>query len=125
MSALNYHLSFAVLMLVLVSPLQAQPISQSMSECAALYRVVACRMSGEERAEKLNKVADDWMTTAVATAQSEGHSNPAAYVQEKSSAKYDGWYSEGLRWFLTEDFRDWTAYCRSLGKNRGMALGLE
>lgn len=100
----------------------AQPYSHSMAECAAIHQNAAQQMSSQERADKLAIVANQWADAAVTQAKVEGIRNPDEIIWEMIDTKTQEWEAKGLKAFLSQDFRDWTAYCRSFAKHTGVDI---
>jgi len=100
--------------------------SESLVDCAALVTIPA-RAHPERAAEKgaagLSAVADAFLDGAVACASSEGHAAPAAHVSALFARKAALWDERGMRFTVTEDFRDWMLYCRGLADRHGIDLG--
>ena len=52
----------------------------------------------------------------------EGQFYPDFFVETAFRAAFDDWRGRGRLVALTEEFEDWTAYCRSLAEARGLDL---
>ncbi|MCV2866011.1 hypothetical protein [Defluviimonas sp. WL0075] len=118
------RLILALILGAAATPAAAQPLSQSMSECAALYELTACQLSDPDRAARLSRHAAAWSDAATDLARAEGRADPQGFVLQSTATKYAEWDAKGALWLLSGDFRDWAAYCRSLGRSRGLDFEL-
>ena len=59
---------------------------------------------------------------AEAAAMREGCLDPQGYVDVTWGAKCAEWSGKGASYVFLQDFRDWTAYCRSLADHKGIRL---
>jgi hypothetical protein len=109
----------------LSAPAAAQPISQSMAECAALYSVAGDHVGTLSTAERLYEISEGWFGLAISTARAEGRRAPEAHVGSAYTAKCEEWSDRGRSWAFSEEFRDWTAYCRALGKRHDLDIALD
>ncbi|SFR55855.1 hypothetical protein [Litoreibacter janthinus] len=105
-----------VLALSLVStPAQAgQPIYESMAECAGIFKAMSEMMETQEKRDRLNGAYLNW---AKASADEAGH-DMTPLISEKA----EDWRSKGAKVAFTQDFRDWTKYCRSLAKHKHLVI---
>jgi hypothetical protein len=103
----------------------AQPISESFVECAQLFdlsnRAHPSRRDTENGA-MLRYAAEQMMSGAHAEAETEGRKNIPAYLEQMAQDKACKWDEKGGLYVMTQDFRDWAAYCRSLAQSRGISL---
>ncbi|MEP5727897.1 MAG: hypothetical protein ABJL67_00845 [Sulfitobacter sp.] len=109
---------------VLIFPTAAntQPFSESMAECAALYQNAAQWVNTDESADKLMFAAISWADAALIEAQSEGPSATSDAIWQLIDRKTTRWEAKGEGVFFSQDFRDWTQYCRKFAKERGMEV---
>lgn len=115
-----------VLAAALVTPLTAvaQPYSESMADCAALFQNAAQWVQSDENSDKLMHAARTWAAAAVEQSHSEGRPVSSDVMWDKIDAKTENWEAKGPSFFLSEEFRDWTGYCRAFGRDRGIELNL-
>ncbi|WP_298913376.1 hypothetical protein [uncultured Roseobacter sp.] len=99
-----------------------QPISESMIQCGALYTVASDRVSTFDRARRLHAAAQVWADAALAQAENERRSDTEGYVSHLWGEKCAQWSDKGALYFFSEDFRDWTSYCRALARSRGLHI---
>jgi hypothetical protein len=118
-------LSFAIIGLALAGPAAAQPYSQSMAQCAGLYEAVRTSVSRPENLASLDAAAATFVRAALAQAQAEGQGDPAGWVRQHRDAMRADWLARGELAAFSQDFRDWTAYCRALAADHGIELGLD
>lgn len=102
-----------------------QPVSESFVECAQLFdlsnRADRSRRDTEKGAA-LQYAAKQMMSRAHAEASAEGRQNIDVYLEETARDKACKWDEQGPLYVMTQDFRDWAAYCRSLARSRGLRL---
>ena len=100
-----------------------QPISESFVECAQLYdmlnRAEPARR-GTEKGAMLEYAAAQLMRGA--PNEAEGRQGVGAYLDEMATTKAEKWDAKGLGYVMIQDARDWFANCRSLARDRGIAL---
>ena len=114
------QVSIFLICMALAGAAEAQPLSQSMAQCAGLMNALGALTSDPERVEKIDRVAVKWRAAAILQAQDEGRGQPAEFVGLHQSSSYDDWRGRGKLAVLSQDFRDWVAYCGSLAKARGL-----
>lgn len=102
------------------APVAAQPFSESMMDCAAVYHNAAQFMSMKSEQEKLMQISHRWAGKAVAQTTTEGAPLSETVVQDRIDSKTADWKEKGAGVFLTQEFRDWTAYCKAFGHSLGM-----
>ncbi|MRU14186.1 hypothetical protein FDP25_01965 [Roseovarius sp. A21] len=108
------------------TPLQAgQPISESLVDCAMLFTIT--NRAEPERANHgkgyaLDRAKDKLLVAAQARAHQEGRGNAERYVSDLASAKAEKWDAKGMRYIMTQDYRDWIGYCASLIDHLGLEL---
>ncbi|MEM9709393.1 MAG: hypothetical protein AAF871_11440 [Pseudomonadota bacterium] len=110
----------------LALPAQAsQPISESLTECAAIYQMSA-EILMERRPDVLPDLLasrDAFRAEATALASKEGHRDAKSHVAGIYRTKVEKWNpAHPVRVMMSEDYKDWAKYCRALGKNRGLAV---
>ncbi|KIN70772.1 hypothetical protein Z945_3236 [Sulfitobacter noctilucae] len=108
--------------LALPQSTSAQPFSESMADCASVYQNAAQWVKTDDSADRLMSAAVSWAEAAVKQSYAEGQPTTAEAVWEKIDRKTEGWEAKGHKVFFTQDFRDWTQYCRSFAKAQGIAL---
>lgn len=111
---------FAVLVWPIAS--HGQPYSQSMAQCAGLTHLLSEWVNDPERSYMAEYAAGVWANAAVIQAEQEGVSDAATYVRNFSDATYAEWEAKGQITVFSEDFKDWTAYCRKFGDHMGLTL---
>ena len=99
----------------------AQPYSESMADCAAHFQNAAQWMSDPERADRLMFLAREWHAAALVQSTRAGRSTTADAMWVLIDSKSRALEAKGGTYFLTEAFRDWSAYCRKFGKHMGVA----
>lgn len=100
----------------------SQPISESMVQCAALYGTASDWVQGDSHSARLQRAAGAFVIAAQAQAVQEGKSNPSEYVEDMWGYKNATWGVKGKAYVFTQDFRDWTGYCKALARDRDIAL---
>ena len=108
----------------LATPVAAQPFSESMAECAALHQNAAQWVRSDEAVEKLMFATYRWAEAAITQAELEGTADAATAMWAMINRKTVEWEVRGAAVFATDDFRDWTDYCRAFAKDRGIETGL-
>lgn len=113
-----------VIALALVAPgqVQAQPYSESMADCAALYQNAAQWVRRDDRAEKLMIAARTWHAAAVKQARAEGRALSDDAMWNKIDRKTAAWEEKGARFVFSEEFLDWTRYCAKFAKHTGTKI---
>lgn len=110
------------LALITPSATQAQPYSESMADCASVYQNAAQWVRTDESAEKLMVVARRWHAAAVAQSQAEGRRISETAMWDKIDSKTEEWEAKGAVFAFSEEFRDWTSYCRKFAKHTGVEI---
>lgn len=113
-----------LLAVALAGPAAAQPFSQSLAQCAALYDVAGTHVRTPERAARLDAAAETMFAAALEQAAAEGRADPRDYATGHRASQAATWVERGARFVFSRDFVDWAAYCRSFAKSRGIALDL-
>lgn len=112
------RLPVVLAMALAATPLRAgQPISESLIDCAMLFTIT--NRAEPDRANHgkgyaLDRAKDEMLIAAQARARQEGRDDAARYVADLATAKADKWDAKGMRYVLTQDYRDWMGYCASL-----------
>lgn len=117
--ALTFFALFAIPL-----PVQAQPYSTSMAQCAGLYDALTRLMTSVEKQESLAVAASRYLGSARAQAMREGRSDAEKAVEATYSSTRDEWIAKGARIVFSQEFHDWAAYCRSFAQDQGIDLGL-
>lgn len=112
----------ALFVLLAASPAHAQPYSASMADCAALYQNGAQWVRSDENSARFMRAANAWADAAIARARAEGVRNPRTAMWTRIDAKTGEWERKGAAAFMSQDFRDWAAYCRKFAKARGIKV---
>ncbi len=115
-------LSFVAAVLAGTGPAAAQPFSQSMAQCAGLYEAAGTMVASEDNRAKLAWAAAAFSEAARVQAGAEGQDDPGAWVNRHQDAMRADWLARGTPAVLSQDFRDWTSYCRKFAKDRGIEL---
>lgn len=100
----------------------AQPYSQSMLDCASVYQNAAQWVNTDESADKLMHAATKWADAAVLQFKAEGKGVTLDAVWGSIDEKTEKWEAKGSEVFFSQDFRDWTQYCRKFAKDRGISI---
>jgi len=109
----------------LATPAGAQPYSQSMAQCSGLMLAAAGWVTDAERSDALLAMARVWTEAGEGQARREGAQYPEFLVRNYRQEAYDDWTGRGMFSVMSEDFRDWTAYCRSFAEARGLQFDAE
>lgn len=104
----------------------SQPYSQSLAQCAALIdqpsRLSPHRATRTQKGRALAVLSERFVAEAVVQAGREGNADPEAAVATLYAAAAGDWDARGLRFFFTNEARDWIDYCRSFGLELGIDL---
>lgn len=117
--------SFLTLAVALAAPVSAQPFSQSMAQCAGLYEAVETFISRADRRAQLAEAAAKFGAAALAQAKAEGQGDPEGWVAEHRDAMRADWAARGRLSALSEEYRDWTAYCYKFARDRGISVDFD
>ncbi len=111
-----------LIMLTLAAPtgLAAQPYSASMADCAALYQNAA-QWVRPHLVDRLMYAAVQWHGAAVSRSHSEGQPVSDDQMWDRVNAQTAIWEAEGAAFIMSQEFRDWTAYCRSFARQVNVA----
>lgn len=101
-------------------PAKAQPFSESMADCAALYQNAAQFVRSEADSEKLMVAARAWAQAAVEQYAKEGSPKDQASVWRLIDIKTGEWEAKSPGVFQDQEFHDWSAYCLSFGRAQGI-----
>jgi hypothetical protein len=91
-------------------------------QCGALYAVASGWVRDEAPRERLLIAADAFAAEAETEAGREGRADPPGYVDVTWGAKCEEWSGKGAAYAFSQDFRDWTSYCRALAGHKGIRL---
>lgn len=111
-----------LLLIALPGLVTAQPYSESMTDCAALYQNMAQTVPSEQESYRLMYAANKWAEAAVVQAKTEGRSVTQDAAWAEIDGKTDAWEAKGKLFFFSQEFRDWAAYCRKFAKHTGVAI---
>lgn len=100
----------------------AQPYSESMADCAAVFQNAAQWVTTDTSADELMAVAVRWADAAVRQAEQEGAGTSEDAIWEEIDAKTAEWEAKGRAVFFTQDFRDWSQYCRKFADHTGAEI---
>ena len=114
----------ALICLAALPAAAGQPFSQSMAQCAALYKLGADWTRQTGQADRFATAAQAYHAAAIDQAMSESRARPEAWVDLHMAESYAEWRGNGKVWILTEEFRDWAGYCLKFAKARGIETGL-
>ncbi len=106
----------------LATPATAQPYSASMAQCAALMQNAAQWVESDENADRLMAATRSWHKAAIARAKAEGVQEAQRRMTEVMDRQTALWEAEGAAFFYTEEFRDWTSYCKAFAKAQNIDL---
>ena len=118
-------LSFLAVILAVAGPVAAQPFSQSMAQCAGLFEGVRNVISKPENLAKLDAAAAAFSLAAVDQARAEGQDDPEAWVAQHQGEMRAEWEAYGALAAFSQDFVDWTDYCRSFADDRGIDMSFD
>lgn len=97
------------------APAQAgQPIYVSMAECAGIFDALISQISPSPRRERIEIAQENW----VKAANAEAGRDVRKLIAEKSAL----WFAKGASVVYTEEFEDWSNYCRSLAKHKKLQI---
>ncbi|MDV7142449.1 hypothetical protein R3X27_07110 [Tropicimonas sp. TH_r6] len=102
-----------------------QPFSESLVDCAALFTISNRAYPERRHAGKglaLEQLGETFLAAAEARARAEGRTDPTGYICDLEAEKTAAWDSRGAFFVFSEEFRDWTSYCRSLSDHLGISL---
>ena len=118
-------MSFRLLVILCLCPsaLVAQPYSQSMAECAGLYQNAAQWVKTDASSGELLALAGQWAKAAVKQAKHERINDAETTILQHIDATTVEWEEKGPSAFMSQDFRDWTSYCRSFAKHMKLKVG--
>ena len=110
--------------LVVLSPAMAvaQPFSESMADCAAQMQNAAQWVQSQDKSDALIYAARQWADAAQTQAGTEGNPLTDAQLWAKIDGKTKAIEAKGMSYFLTQDWRDWAAYCRKFAKAQHVSL---
>lgn len=100
----------------------AQPISTSLTQCAALYAVGAEQSAKTSNRAGLTGAAQVFWDAAVVAAQQEGRDKAQDRLTQTYEAAQTEWRDKGRLFVFSAEGRDWFTYCRKLGAHRGLVL---
>ena len=109
-------------LLVAKSAPAGQPIYESMVECGAIYTASAEIIRSKPKKQMLGNAAKIWRAAAVREVSAARMPDAPSYVALMHGEKLRQWRGKGARVALTQEYRDWTSYCRSLAGSRGLNL---
>ncbi len=98
----------------------AQPYSTSLAQCAGLYQNAAQWVSSEESVERLMAMTRRFHAASIARAQAEGIADPEGEMTRLMDRQTEEWEALGSPFFFSQDYRDWTSYCRKFGRSQGI-----
>jgi hypothetical protein len=104
------------------TPAAAQPYSQSLAQCGALYALMSDWVDHPENSTRLAHASVVFAQAATLRAGTEGVADPAVASQAQAAEKRAEWVQNGKLWIFTEEFRDWTRYCRAFARDRGLDI---
>lgn len=105
---------------------QQQRVSESLVDCAALAAVPTSATPGESGSEDDRAAAmlsDAFRDAAIREAGAEGRQDPEGFVGQMLIVKRAAWLDRGPSLSRGEEFRDRTAACRAVGRDRGVPVG--
>lgn len=115
-------LPLAFLAVIAAPAAEAQPYSISMAQCAALTKNAARWVTSAEANVRLMSATRLWQRAAIARAQAEGVQNAEARIADVMARQSEEWEVGGAAFFYTQEFRDWSAYCREFAKAQKIDL---
>ena len=101
---------------------QAQPVSESMVDCAAHFENAAGWMSDATRSGRPAGASCVWHAAAVTEFAREGRTRTAEEVWADIDARTAAFAAKGRSYFLTREFRDRSASCRSFARHTGVTF---
>ena len=118
-------LSFLAVIVSVAGPVAAQPFSQSMAQCAGLFEAVQRMVPEHESIAKIEAAAAAFLEAAVTEARAEGQDDPEAWVERHRDEMRAEWEEYGGLKVFSQDFVDWTDYCRSFADDRGIDMSFD
>jgi len=104
------------------STVAAQPYSDSMADCASIYQNAAQWVAADDLAIKLKYAANQWHAAAVSQAIAEGRPQTETQMWDKVDRQTEVWEAKGAAFIMSQEFRDWTAYCKSFAAHTKVAF---
>ncbi|MEM9582652.1 MAG: hypothetical protein AAGA08_06015 [Pseudomonadota bacterium] len=96
-----------------ITPAHAgQPISKSMADCGGLLLGISAFLDNPSSQDYAISSSAIWADAAAAEAGRD--------MTEELHATAQDWRDRGMMVAFSQDFRDWTSYCRALAKHRGI-----
>ncbi len=108
------HAIVAALILLAPAAQAGQPISVSMAECAGIALGLADHVHTPHRKDRILSIGAGWAKAA----QEEAGRDMSVIVREKAEI----WRDKGRMVAFTQEFRDWTEYCGSLARHKGLKI---
>ena len=102
------------------APGHSQPYSDSMADCTGLALAAAHHLQTPDRKAFAEQTAAMWIDAAIAQAKSEGRTTAEAQMAARADATRAAWLEDGVMMPFSENFRDWTSYCRKFGRAQGV-----
>lgn len=108
------YLACSAVLLAASPTFAGQPISVSMAECAGITLAVSSYVHTPYRKERILSISHAWAKAAA----DEAGQDMSSVVSDKA----DQWREKGRMVAFTEEFHDWTKYCGSLARHKGLKL---
>lgn len=83
-----------------------------MAECGALMDVTSLHIREPDRKKRIERAAQVWAEAAAKQADAEGWL--AGDLTSAYTTKRNEWGALGPAFMHTQEYRDWTSYCRAL-----------
>ena len=118
-------LNLSLLLIVSSAEVSAkQPISESLVDCATIFSMTTRAFPERNTAKSaaLKSAEKTLLAEAENKARAEGNANAPMYVAALANKKQQKWDARGVNFIFSDEFRDWTSYCRSLSKHLGIEL---
>lgn len=108
----------------------AQPISESMVECAVIFEIFSntAEQKGKPQAQilKMRGAAQNFLDASYVQAEQEGETEFKAFIDNIFNEKMQSWhekvYDSSTATFLSDmpEMIDWAKYCGKMGKHYGV-----
>lgn len=103
----------------------SQAYSESLMDCAALFGI-SNRMDPEKanhgKGLVLSRISETLEDAAFEQAVLEGHSDPKSYLEGVRAESVAQWDSKGVLFVFSDEFKDWTSYCRKFSGHLGISF---
>lgn len=107
-------------LILLAAPLQAQPFSQSLMQCATLFETplrLYPEREGTERHAALEEKTAEYRRGAFQQAKAEGQHDVLDYLDRIEAEAAADWDGRGALFLFSDEAKEWGSYCRKLHRH--------